>query len=319
MNELASNDEGRNGFLLNPTNFEQAMQFCGMLAKSSVIPTSYAGKPGDIFAACTMGAEVGLSPMQALQGIAVINGRPCIWGDAMLAIVQHHPSYVSHEERNANDALAAGEGRCLFRRRDAALFGKVMEFEGVFSRQDAVTAGLWEKKGPWQQYPGRMLQMRARALAARDAFADALKGLSSREEAEDYHVISTDVPDVDVLMPRRIPKATASASGSGNVPKRADLEQQAASQSGSRPQYFVVGVETKEGAKGEYHRITLRNSAGTTETFNSFSSTVANAATELIGSMATVEFKKSGQYHNVVGIGSAAVPDGAPADEDAPW
>jgi hypothetical protein len=58
----------------------------------------------------------------------------------------------------------------------------------TFSEADAKKAGLWGKAGPWQQYPSRMLQMRARSWALRDAFPDALRGLGIREEVADYQV-----------------------------------------------------------------------------------------------------------------------------------
>ena len=54
-----------------------------------------------------------------------------------------------------------------------------------FSVEDAKRAGLWGKTGPWQAYPKRMMQMRARGFALRDAFADVLKGLMTVEEAWD--------------------------------------------------------------------------------------------------------------------------------------
>jgi hypothetical protein len=51
---------------------------------------------------------------------------------------------------------------------------------------------LWDKRGrngapgPWQQYPDRMLQARARSFALRDVFPDVLLGLSmSAEELGD--------------------------------------------------------------------------------------------------------------------------------------
>ena len=53
-----------------------------------------------------------------------------------------------------------------------------------FSVADAKRANLWGKAGPWQQYPRRMLQMRARGFCLRDMFPDVLKGLYSREELE---------------------------------------------------------------------------------------------------------------------------------------
>jgi hypothetical protein len=55
-----------------------------------------------------------------------------------------------------------------------------------FSVSDAKKAGLWGKSGPWTQYPKRMLQLRARGFALRDAFPDVLKGLVTAEEAQDY-------------------------------------------------------------------------------------------------------------------------------------
>ena len=57
-------------------------------------------------------------------------------------------------------------------------------------------AGLWAKSGPWTQYPKRMMQMRARGFALRDKFADALGGLITVEEAQDYQVV--DMPEKDV-------------------------------------------------------------------------------------------------------------------------
>lgn len=54
--------------------------------------------------------------------------------------------------------------------------------ERRFSVEDAKRAKLWGKAGPWSDYPKRMLQMRARAFALRDAFPDVLGGLYLTEE-----------------------------------------------------------------------------------------------------------------------------------------
>jgi len=69
---------------------------------------------------------------------------------------------------------------CAARRKDDPT-----EIVSVFSVADAKKAGLWGKAGPWQQYPKRMLQMRARGFALRDAFPDVLRGVISAEEAAD--------------------------------------------------------------------------------------------------------------------------------------
>jgi len=62
------------------------------------------------------------------------------------------------------------------------------EIVETFSQANAIKAGLWTKKGPWQNYPKVMLKQRARGFAMRYAFPDVLKGMVSREEVEDYEV-----------------------------------------------------------------------------------------------------------------------------------
>jgi hypothetical protein len=126
------------------------------------------------------GSEVGLSPMQSLQSIAVINGRPTIWGDAALALVQSSPvcEYVREYTEGDGEQLVAV---CEAKRR-----GYPTPTTVRFSVADAKKAGLWGKAGPWQNYPARMLTLRARGFALRNAFADALRGLITAEEAQDY-------------------------------------------------------------------------------------------------------------------------------------
>lgn len=161
------------------TSLQQAMDFAKLIADSDLAPKDYKGKPGNVLIAIQMGAEIGLKPLQALQNIAIINGRPCVWGDAMIGLVQNHPlcEYI-HEELKNDTAY------CIVKRR-----GDLEEHVSKFSRDDAKKAGLLSKTGTWQQYPDRMLQMRARGFALRDKFADVLKGIAMREEVEDYQIL----------------------------------------------------------------------------------------------------------------------------------
>lgn len=162
-------------FDLQPRNFEEAMKFAKLIADSDLAPKDFKGKPGNVMVAIQMGRELGLKPMQAIQNIAVINGRGSVWGDAMLAIVIAHSDceYV-HEKLEGTEAI------CAAKRRNQP------EVVRKFSLADATEAGLIEKPGPWKQYRNRMLQMRARAFCLRDAFPDVLKGVAMREEVEDY-------------------------------------------------------------------------------------------------------------------------------------
>lgn len=159
---------------MTPTNYGEARDFALAISKSGLAPKDYIGKPENALIAMAMGADVGLSPMQAIQNISVINGRPSLWGDAMLAIVQAHPDFVDFVE--TNDGVTATA--------TLTLRGRAPTTQS-FTVDDAKKAGLWNKQGPWQTNPKRMLQMRARSFCLRDGAAYILKGLGSAEENAD--------------------------------------------------------------------------------------------------------------------------------------
>lgn len=138
--------------------------------------------PSQVMVAIQMGAEVGLPPMTALKNVAIIKGRPTIWGDALLAL-----AYRSNLVESISETIE-GEGDkrvavCRTKRR-----GVEGETVRTFSVADAKTAGLWGSVGPWTNYPDRMLAMRARGFALRDAYPDQLGGFMLAEEAQDLRV-----------------------------------------------------------------------------------------------------------------------------------
>jgi hypothetical protein len=163
-----------------PATLTEAIQFSDMLASSSMVPKAYQGKPQDILVCVQWGYEMGLAPMQALQNIAVINGKPSVYGDAMMALVQASAVCEDVEEFFENEGTPNPVAVCVAKRRGRK------PVIAKFSVEDAKRAGLWAKQGPWSAYPKRMMQMRARGFALRDAFPDVLKGLISAEEAADY-------------------------------------------------------------------------------------------------------------------------------------
>jgi len=176
-------------FTMTPKTFAEAMDFAKFLSQAEIIPKAFRGKPADILLAMQMGLDVGLNPGQALQNIAIINGRPLMWGDAVLAVCMGSPAFDHarfHEDLPTEDSLVA---TCT-----AARLGAPPKIR-TFSKANAETAKLWGKEGPWQTYPLRMLQMRARSFALRDAFPDVLKGIRVREDyvgvpAQDERVVS---------------------------------------------------------------------------------------------------------------------------------
>lgn len=220
-------------FSLIPTNFNEAERLAALIAASDFIPKDYKGKPGNVMVAMQMGAEIGLAPLQAVQNIAVINGRPSVWGDAGLAIVQGHKEFQDIIEKfeGTGNALTAV---CVLKRK-----GKE-PVERRFGVADAVAAGLWDTRekvtrwkdgqqkevrndSPWHRYAKRMLQMRARWWAMRDLFADALKGVQGAEEIIEAEPPTHDMGPADTIP---VPQARAPATAPVQEPAKPAPEKQ---------------------------------------------------------------------------------------------
>ena len=73
-----------------PTGIEQAMSLAGTLAKSALLPEALRNKPADVLVVLITGHELGLSPMQAVRGLYVVNGKAVLSADLMVALVLKH-------------------------------------------------------------------------------------------------------------------------------------------------------------------------------------------------------------------------------------
>lgn len=155
---------------LIPQTLDDVYRLSTAIAKSGLAPQQMR-TPEAITVAILTGMELGLPPMMALNKIAVINGRPTLWGDAI-------PALLWSRGFRLREWIADGVAHCEVTRPT----GDVIE--RTFSEADAKAAKLWGKQGPWTQFPQRMLQMRARAFAARDGAADVLGGLYMTEEID---------------------------------------------------------------------------------------------------------------------------------------
>lgn len=165
-------------FSLVPKNLGQAMELAKIIADSDLAPKDYRGKPGNVLIAVQMGAEVGLSPMAAIQSIAVINGKPSLYGDVGKAILLSKGFVI--EEDDTGTIKKQGFASCKITRQGHPPCIR------TFSLENAKVAGLAGKAGPWSTYPERQMAWRAFWFAARDIAADVLKGLSGAEEVIDY-------------------------------------------------------------------------------------------------------------------------------------
>jgi hypothetical protein len=176
-----------------PKSLTELLSWAKLVTASGMAPKGM-NEPG-IVLAVQMGAELGITPAQAIQNIAVINGRPSIFGDLGLALFRRDAKYKTFEEDAPDVALKQGFGRCKIVMQDGT------EIERRFSIEEAKAAKLWGKTGPWSDYPGRMLMFRARWWAMRDADGGVFKGCSAREEL--YEVIRTeDGGELEVQRPQ---------------------------------------------------------------------------------------------------------------------
>jgi len=169
------------------------------------------------------GLELGLTPIWSLTNIMVTNGRPSVWGDALLGLVLSRRDCVDVIEtfEGDGDTLTAvcevhRDGRIPVRRE--------------FSVADAKRAGL-HGRNVHSSYPKRMLQMRARSWACRDAFADALRGLSVIEELRDVEPRQQieAKPKPEIVLPDEIgkPETLPSILQSDEDERRKEQNQQA--------------------------------------------------------------------------------------------
>lgn len=173
---------------------------------------------GKLIAAASMiilqGLEVGLPPMQSLQTITLINGRPLIWGDAVPALIWR-AGFKIEEWVTGNEVGADGQpaddftAHCKVTRPDGT------KIERTFSVADAKRAKLWDPRtkitrwvkdwkspdskrkvekefdndAPWHRFWKRMLAMRARGFAVKDGASDVTRGLYLREEYEENEIV----------------------------------------------------------------------------------------------------------------------------------
>jgi len=181
-----------------PKTLAEAMALAEMMSKSTIVPKDYVDKPGNCFIAMQWGAELGLKPLQAMQSIAIINQRPMIWGDAVLAIVRSAKDSAGNKIlEGISETLdeTTWTATCSVKRRGAAL-----PCVRTFSRADAVKAGL-SNRDTWKAYEKRMLQMRARSWALRDEFTDVLRGMPIAEEVLDFVDREKDVTPAPAATP----------------------------------------------------------------------------------------------------------------------
>ena len=162
------------------------------LTVTQFVPDTFRNKPEEAMAAIIAGAEVGLSPMQALQSTFVIGGRPAYYARTMVALTQSHGHEVWTKELTPTKAVVCG------RRQGSD------NVETVTVTLDQARKAGWTRNKKYDTEPESMLYARAASTVCRRIAADALLGIPyTVEELE-----APDAPDVKRTV-KRAPKPSA--------------------------------------------------------------------------------------------------------------
>lgn len=185
------------------TDMDEAYRLSKNLALASLMPDAIRGKPADVLALLMYGQDLGLSPMQAIQGIYVVKGKPQLSGTTWIALARK----AGHKVRilESTDELCTVE---ITRVDDTG-----NPHRETFTLQDAVRAGLCHiKEGkafsrsskgepmPWESYTRTMLRNRAISGCAKFACPEVALGFGVEGDYDYIADVAAEVtpPEVEV-------------------------------------------------------------------------------------------------------------------------
>lgn len=182
-----------------------AQQIATSVANTDFVPRSLRGNKHAVLAAILTGRELGIGPMQALQSIHVVDGRPTLSAELMRALVLSQGHRIVVRETDAEHVVVWG------RRADSG-----DELAVAWTLDDAKRAGLLGKSN-WRSYPAQMLLARGTSQLCRSLFPDVLAGVSYVPEELGHDSTGEAAPAVaDVV--------SVSPHGGGDFPGGTDLE-----------------------------------------------------------------------------------------------
>lgn len=180
-----------------PKSIDEVTSLAEVLAKSTLMPDALKNKVPDVVVSILAGQELGLSPMAAIRGVHVVQGKPVLSADTMVALILGSglAEYFSCVEDT--DARVTYETK----RR-----GSPHVSRASWSTEDTKRAGL-NTKDNWRLYTKAMMKARAKAALARDAFPDVLAGCHTDDEIErpaQAYTPPADAIDAEVVEPQAI-------------------------------------------------------------------------------------------------------------------
>jgi hypothetical protein len=149
----------------SPTEMDSMLRFAKALADGNLLPRSYQKNPANILWAMEYARTLNITPIAAMAGVHVIDGKPTASSALISALVRR----AGHKLRITGDEKSA---TCTIVRSDDPDF----TFSVTWTIEEARIAGL-AGKDVWKKYAPAMLKARAITACARDACQEALFGL----------------------------------------------------------------------------------------------------------------------------------------------
>lgn len=163
-----------------PNNVNEALSLAKVLVESRLLPKSITTAQ-QAFTIMAAGKEMGLTAMQALRSIHVIEGKPSCSADLILALCKRHPDVCMYFRLVKSDALIATYET---RRR-----GDPEPTTLSFTIEQAKAAKLTGKDN-WTKYPEAMLRARCIAALARAVYPDLVLGVYETDELAQERVVN---------------------------------------------------------------------------------------------------------------------------------
>lgn len=155
-----------------PRSLTEVQSMAETLAKSNLIPDALKGKVPDVVVQILAGQELGLAPMASIRGVHIVQGKPLLAADTMVALVLGSglAEYFSMVEETADRVTYETKRK-----------GSPHPQRATWSDEDTKTAGL-NTKDNWRLHKKQMRRARAKAILARDVYPDVIAGCYDPDE-----------------------------------------------------------------------------------------------------------------------------------------
>lgn len=167
--------------------FENAQRIAKALASSQLVPKEFQGQQGlaNVLVAMEISGRMGLSPLQVMQNLHVIHGRPSWSSQFIIATINGCGRFTPL------DYNITGEGDGMACQAVATEIATGKELKGpTVSIAMAKKEGWYSKTGSkWQSFPELMLRYRAAAFWGRVYVPEYLVGMKTQEEVIEIEAV----------------------------------------------------------------------------------------------------------------------------------